>query len=125
MKYIRFFFKPQTLNKISSMKVPNKMDNVQSKEWEFYDSNRDLTGERKLKVERQSHLFVRSISHQSEHKDLYDSMLVVPGDPYFPGLGCFLWMDPKPCLANEIFEGETVYFSQIPMLGFQKTLCFT
>lgn len=50
------FFKPQTLNKISSMTVPNKMDNVQSKEKVFYDSNRDLTGGRKLKVEKQSHL---------------------------------------------------------------------
>lgn len=90
------------------MKVSNKMDNVQSKERKFYYSNRDLTGEKKLKVERQSHLFVRSISHQSGHNDLHDSLLEVPGDPYLLGLGCFLWMDPKQCLAEEICEGETV-----------------
>ena len=44
MKHIRFFFKPQTLNKNSCMTVPNKKDNVQSEEQKFYDSNRDLTG---------------------------------------------------------------------------------
>lgn len=35
------------------MKVPNKKDNVRSEEQEFYDSNRDLTGRKKmLKVKR-------------------------------------------------------------------------
>lgn len=65
-------------------------------------------------------IFCEEHPHQSEHKDLHDSLLVDAGDPYLPGLGCFLWMNPKPCLADEICEGETVCFSQIPMLGFQR-----
>ena len=40
--HITFFPPPQTLNKISCMKVPNKMDNVQRKEEEFYDSDTDF-----------------------------------------------------------------------------------
>lgn len=93
------------------MKVPNKMDNVQSKEQGFYDSNRDLT-EKKKKVKKQSHLFffffVRSISHQLKHKDLHASLLVVSGHPYLPGHMCFLGTDPKPSLADEICEGDIV-----------------
>lgn len=42
------------------MKVPNKMDNVQSKEQGFYDFSRDMT---RNKVKKYSECIVETISH--------------------------------------------------------------